>query len=201
MKRGTAMIQAPGRRAGPARLTDDGGAIAAGPVAAACEASDYLYARSRELGPRPDGLGVWPQDGTDIAFLLEYDTCAEHLPQLTAKLNGYAEHACLSTQFKMPILFCFPTPRREQSARKAFAATGASLYLQVATAVLSSRVTCPACDPAWLPLYGGRAPMRLIDLGDVLPDPWRTEPEHDQQDQHELDPAETGWDEVEPDRL
>jgi hypothetical protein len=38
------------------------------------EASDYLYARSRELGPRPDGLGVWAQDGTDIAFLLEYDT-------------------------------------------------------------------------------------------------------------------------------
>ncbi len=35
------------------------------------EASDYLYARSRELGPRPDGLGVWAQDGTDIAFLLE----------------------------------------------------------------------------------------------------------------------------------
>ena len=35
--------------------------------------------------------------------------------------------------------------------------------------------------------------MRLIDLGGVLPDPWRTEPEHDEQDQHELDPAETGW--------
>lgn len=48
---------------------------------------------------------------------------------------------------------------------------------------------------------GGHAPMRLIDLGDVLPDPWRTEPEHDEQDQHELDLAETGWDEVEPDRL
>jgi hypothetical protein len=43
--------------------------------------------------------------------------------------------------------------------------------------------------------------MRLIDLGDVLPDRWRTEPEHDEQDQHELDPAETGWDEVESDRL
>ena len=163
------------------------------------EASDYLYARSRALGPRPDGLGVWAQDGTDIAFLLEYDTGAEHLPQLTAKLTGYAEHARYSTQFKMPILFCFPTPRREQSARQAFAATGASLYLQVATAALNPRVTCPACDPAWLPLHGGHPPMQLIDLGNVLPDPWRTEPEHDEQDQHEPDPAETGWDEVEPD--
>jgi hypothetical protein len=52
-----------------------------------------------------------------------------------------------------------------------------------------------------LPLHGGHLPMRLIDLGDVLPDPWSTEPEHDEQDQHELDPAETGWDEVESDRL
>jgi hypothetical protein len=52
-----------------------------------------------------------------------------------------------------------------------------------------------------MPLHGGHAPMRLIDLGGVLPDPWRTEPEHDEQDPHELDPVETGWDEVESDRL
>jgi DNA-binding CsgD family transcriptional regulator len=165
------------------------------------EASDYLYARERELGPRPDGLGVWAQDGTDIAFLLEFDTGTEHMPQLAGKLTGYAEHGRYSTQFKMPILFCFPGPRREQTARKALAATGASLYLQVATAALDPRVTCPACNPVWLPLHGGYAPMRLIDLDDVLPDPWRTEPEHHEQDQHELDPAETGWDEAESDRL
>lgn len=165
------------------------------------EASDYLYARSRELGPRPDGLGVWAQDGTDIAFLLEYDTGTEHLPQLVGKLTGYAEQAGTNTALTMPLLFCFPTARREQSARKALAATAASLDLQIATAALDPRVTCPACGPAWMPLHGGHAPMRLIDLGGVLPDPWRTEPEHDEQDQHELDPAETGWDEVESDRL
>jgi hypothetical protein len=39
----------------------------------------------------------------------------------------------------------------------------------------------------------------LIDLGGLHP--WRTEPEHNEQDQHELDPAETGWDEVESERL
>jgi hypothetical protein len=102
----------------------------------------------------------------------------------------------------MPLLFCFPTARREQSARKALAATAAaSLDLQIATVALDPRVICPACGPAWMPLHGGHAPMRLIDLGGVLPDPWRTEPEHDEQDPHELDPAETGWDEVESDRL
>ena len=81
----------------------------------------------------------------------------------------------------MPLLFCFLTPRRELTARKAFATTAASLYLQIATTALDPRVTCPACDPAWLPLHGGHAPMRLIHLGDVLPDPWRTEPEHDEE--------------------
>jgi hypothetical protein len=101
----------------------------------------------------------------------------------------------------MPLLFCFPTARREQSARKALAATAASLDLQIATVALDPRVICPACGPAWMPLHGGHAPMRLIDLGGVLPDPWRTEPEHDEQDPHELDPAETGWDEVESDGL
>jgi hypothetical protein len=43
--------------------------------------------------------------------------------------------------------------------------------------------------------------MRLIDLGGVLPDPWGTERECGEQDQHELDPTETEWDEVESDRL
>ena len=43
--------------------------------------------------------------------------------------------------------------------------------------------------------------MRLIDLADLLPDPWRTQRDDDEQRQHELDPAGTGWDEVEWDRL
>jgi hypothetical protein len=154
------------------------------------EACDYLYARQRELGPRPDGLGVWAQDGTDIAFLLEYDTGTEHLPQLTAKLTGYAEHARTHIALTMPLLFCFPTPRREQTARKALTATMASLHLQVATAALDPRGTCPACGPAWMPLHGGHPPMRLIDLADVLPDPWRVGRE--QHGQQERERAQRG---------
>lgn len=42
----------------------------------------------------------------------------------------------------MPLLFCFLTPRREQTARKALATTAASLYLQVATTALNPRATC-----------------------------------------------------------
>ena len=135
------------------------------------EASDYMYACSRELGPRPDGLGVWAQDGTDIAFLLEYDTGTEHLPQLTAKLHGYAENARINLALTMPLLFCFLTPRREQTARKALAATAASHDLQIATTALDPRATCPACAAAWMPLHGGHPPMRLITWPTCSPTP------------------------------
>jgi hypothetical protein len=95
--------------------------------------------------------------------------------------------------FRAPILFCFLTPRREQTARKALVAATASLSLQIATAALDPRVTCPACGPAWMPLHGGYGPMRLIDLADVLPDPWKAareqeEREHREQKRNEMDP-------------
>ena len=70
--------------------------------------------RPSRAGPatHPDGMGVWAEGGRDIAFLLEYDTGSEHLPQLAGKLPGYADlarhPACLA--FRMPILFCSPTP-------------------------------------------------------------------------------------------
>jgi hypothetical protein len=155
------------------------------------ETADYLYHSTwdAEHNPRPDGLGVWAEGDRDIAFLLEYDTGTEHLPQLTRKLHGYADLARRPTglAFRMPLLFCFPTRRREQTARRALAATGASRDLQIATAALDPRLTCPACETTWMPLHGRHHPMRLIELGDALPDPWRTEREQHQHERRELD--------------
>jgi hypothetical protein len=153
----------------------------------------YLHRAGDDSSPHPDGLGIWAEDSRDVCLLLEYDTGTEHLPQLTDKLHGYAEHARRNLALKMPILFCFPTPRREQTARKALAATSASRDLQVATAALDPRITCPACGPAWMPLHGRYGPMRLIGLGDVLPDPWRqareqAERERREQGRREMDP-------------
>jgi hypothetical protein len=75
----------------------------------------YLTAWDASHDPHPDGLGIWAEDGKDIVFLLEYDIGTEHLPQLTGKLPGYAEHARYNLICKAPLLFCFPTPRREQT--------------------------------------------------------------------------------------
>lgn len=151
----------------------------------------YLHRPTRDdrTTPHPDGLGIWAEGGRDIVFLLEYDTGTEHLRQLAGKLPGYAEHAHLdpSLTLKAPILFCFPTARREQSARKALAAATASGDLQIATAALDPRVTCPACGPAWMALHGGHQTMRLIDLADVLPDPWRTANGQHRRERREMD--------------
>ena len=92
----------------------------------------------------------------------------------------------------MPILFCFPTPRREQSARKALAATRESRDLQIATAALDPAVTCPACEPAWMTLHGGHGPMRLIDLDTVLPDPWRQARAREEQERRDKAGNEPG---------
>ena len=147
----------------------------------------YLSTWDAEHSPHPDGLGIWAEGDRDICFLLEYDTGTEHLPQLADKLPGYAENARHQLVFKAPLLFCFLSPRREQTARKALAATAASLSLQIATAALDPRVTCPACGPTWMPLHGGHGPMRLIDLADVLPDPWRLAREQGEREHRELD--------------
>jgi hypothetical protein len=160
------------------------------------ETAEYLYdGPGSDSSPHPDGTGVWAEGSRDIAFLLEYDTGSEHLPQLAGKLPGHADLAryLAYLAFRMPVLFCFPTPRREQTARKALAAATASSIVQIATAALDPRVTCPACGPAWMPLHGGHGPMRLIELDDVLPDPWRVARAQDERErrgreQRELDP-------------
>jgi len=116
--------------------------------------------------PQPDGLGVWAEGGRPIAFMLEYDTGSEHLAQLAGKLDGYAKLAEVTLQYHQQVpllLFCFLTARREQTARRALAASADSLGLRIATAAIDPRVTCPA-GQVWMPLRGSSRQVRLIDL-------------------------------------
>jgi Replication-relaxation len=116
--------------------------------------------------PHPDGAGVWADSGREIAFMLEYDTGSEHLAQLTGKLDSYARLADVLSLYheQVPLLlFCFLTSRREQTARRALAASADSLGLRIATAAIDSRVTCPA-GQVWMPIHGSYRQVRLIDL-------------------------------------
>jgi hypothetical protein len=139
---------------------------------------DHLtgWADLRSRFPNPDGAGTWAEDRRQVRFLLEYDTGSESLPALTAKLDGYqalAEAAATRNNQACPVvLFCFTSPRREQSARRALASAREAPALRIATAALDPRLTSPA-GPAWLPLLtstGTQVP--LIDLDDAVPDPW-----------------------------
>jgi hypothetical protein len=142
--------------------------------------------------PRPDGAGTWAERGREVTFLLEYDTGSENLPRLAGKLDAYghlAQGLATAGRICPPLLFCFPSPRREQAARRALAGCGDAPALRIATAAIDPQATSPA-GPVWLPLAGQHpSQMPLIDLDTAMPDPWqdyredmaRRRREHDQQ--------------------
>jgi hypothetical protein len=74
-------------------------------------------------------------------------------------------------QQRMPrLLFCFLTPSREQTARRALAASTDSLSLSIATAAIDPQMTCPA-GRVWMLLHGSGHQVRLIDLGSPILEP------------------------------
>jgi hypothetical protein len=94
---------------------------------------------------------------------------------LAGKLDGYqalASALAWNDQACPVVLFCFASPRREQTARRALAATREAPALRIATAAIDPHRTSPA-GPAWLPLLTSTASqVPLIDLDDAVPDPW-----------------------------
>jgi hypothetical protein len=134
-----------------------------------------LTVREMRRLANPDRAGTWAEDGREIAFLLEYDTGTENLTTLAGKLKGYGDlSATLAGRDRdyPPLLFCFGSPRREQTARRALAATTDARALRIATTAIDPRLTSPA-GPVWFPLSGqAGGQVRLIDLA-ALPDPWQ----------------------------
>ena len=116
-------------------------------------------ARWSEGVVRPDGLGVWAEDGREVEFFLEYDRGTETLARLAAKLDGYRrfeEERGASAW----VLFAFTSPGREARARSA---------LHGADVPTASAVLGPDDRPSgavWSPVgAGGR--LRLAELADA----------------------------------
>jgi hypothetical protein len=134
------------------------------------------YISSGQEVPRPDGLGVWAEDGRETAFFLEHDTGSERLAQLAGKLPGYGDAAkhMADRDVTCPLLlFCFPTPRREQAARRTLAPCPDTPGLRIATTAIDPEHTSPA-GPVWLPLTdthtSGQVALSALDT--AIPDPW-----------------------------
>ena len=170
-------------------------------TAARCEHA-AVRADDRARLPRPDGAGTWAEDGQAVSFLLEYDTGTEHLPVLADKLDGYYVLAAGLAWHGEPcpvLVFCFGSPRREQAARRALAATREAGGLRIATVALDPRLTSPA-GPVWLPLTGpAGGQVRLIDLERALPDPWQDYREQRARDRREAARREQALLDADPD--
>ncbi len=111
---------------------------------------------------RPDGHGIWVEDGAEVGFFLEYDRGTEPLDRLVAKLAGYHELAEAEPD-PMLVLFVLPSHRREAGVRQALAqAPGAGPHADadgdpgaggdptVATGVIPPGRS--SADAVWLPL-------------------------------------------------
>lgn len=75
---------------------------------------DLMLTATATRLPRPDGHGVWRQDGRAVPFLLEHDTGTERLETLVEKIFKYATLQTGMT-WMWPALFVLPSQRREDN--------------------------------------------------------------------------------------
>jgi hypothetical protein len=114
---------------------------------------------------RPDGHGVWIDQGRSVPFYLEYDTGTEPLHILVAKVVRYRVLA-IHTHRWWPVLFALPTSRREWNLQQRLADDYGYTDLPIATISADHPETAglgPAGAVWWLHgRYGAR--QRLTDL-------------------------------------
>jgi hypothetical protein len=108
---------------------------------------------------RPDGMGVLTGPEGRVRFALELDRGTESRSRLEEKLERYLVVAS-ATGGPEAILFCFPTPEREMTARMVLGGTG----LLVATTTPDRHWGAPL-GKAWRPIRADRR-VRLIDLAE-----------------------------------
>jgi hypothetical protein len=81
---------------------------------------DPALVRAYQPRVRPDGFGLWAENGRRVPFFLEYDTGAEQLSVLATKIVGYYE---LFTTIgrSWPVLFWLHAAARERNLRSRLA--------------------------------------------------------------------------------
>ena len=114
---------------------------------------------------RPDGYGVWAEDGRQVRFFLEYDTGAEQLDVLINKLAGYRDLFATLDQ-AWPVLFWLHSAARERNLRQRLdqLPTMAPVLTGARDAAVSGRLT-PA-GPLWTMVGTGERRLSLADLCD-----------------------------------
>jgi hypothetical protein len=116
---------------------------------------------------RPDGFGVWAEDGLQLPFFLELDRGTETLDRLARKLDDYAEAEEWQQQ-SVWVLVSLPGEQREHGARRAMLAPGRP-EVPVATTHRRLGAACQPDEAVWWPLRGEHGHLeggrvRLVDL-------------------------------------
>ncbi len=132
--------------------------------------SGELYQPGDDLGVlsvrvRPDGYGLWAENGVTVGFFLEYDTGTEPLPVLLDKVGRY-HRLWVAKRHPSPVLFVLPTALRELHLHQRLGdrvPAGGVPAATTSTDLLASTGLSPAGAVWWLHAdSGGR--RRLIEL-------------------------------------
>jgi hypothetical protein len=117
---------------------------------------------------RPDGYGVWAEDGAHLPFFVELDRGTKPLDRLAGKLDGYAE-AEEFQQRSVWVLVSLHSVQRELGARQAMLAPNRP-DVPVATTHRRLPDSHHPHEAVWWPLRGpqsDRGPrVRLVGLAD-----------------------------------
>jgi hypothetical protein len=163
--------------------THPGASLEQWPPAAQLGASGAFYEHGDNLSVmsvrlRPDGHGLWIEDGIRVAFFFEHDTGTETQATLLHKVDRY-QRLWLGKQHTNPVLFQLPTALREMHLHQRLADTHPPRGLPLATTsadLLATTGRSPAQHVWWVYRVGG-ARRRLVDLpgahpaADSHPDP------------------------------
>lgn len=83
--------------------------------------------------PRPDGHGVWTEDGHTVPFFVEIDLGTEPLVVLIRKAANYDRRA-RAADWAWPVLVWLPSPLRERHLHEVLARATGPLRVPIATA-------------------------------------------------------------------
>jgi hypothetical protein len=123
------------------------------------EPGDDVTAFAHTPRSRPDGHGIWAENGRQVSFFLEFDLGP--LSRLVDKLHGYHDLAH-ATGRCWPVLFSLPSPVRQRHLHQELTAAG--IRYPVATAVHADVTGTSPAEAVWWLHRADVTPLRLADL-------------------------------------
>ncbi|GAB3970893.1 replication-relaxation family protein [Plantactinospora veratri] len=118
---------------------------------------------------RPDGYGLWAEDGAEVPVFVEYDSGGEQLSVLLGKLAGYQE-LFATIRRAWPVLFWLHSAARERNLRRLLAEEPPPLPLATGARDHAASAGLSPADAVWAIAYGDGQRYRLVDLAAYVVD-------------------------------